>query len=330
VPTVTVAIPTRNRADLLPQAIDSALEQTFTDTEILVLDDASSDGTAEVVTRYDDPRLRYIRHDPNIGMAANWNYGYSHGAGEFVAVLHDDDYWAPQFLERIVAAFRGTPEAGFVYASVVPVDLDRRVIGEPPLSQGSHDRVDRPLAALGRLVRHTEVGWPAIAVRRACMLEVGGFTEDYPYHKDWAVWLQLAARHPVVFIAETLGYYRVHPGQFSHEFNRSGAAARDRYEMLREVIPTLPVRPAARRALLETAMHALAETQLVTAWDAARAGEREVARSEARFAFTIDRGVALRAPHLVLAAYLASWLPGEWVNRLNRWRARARPIFRRT
>ena len=329
-PTVTVAIPTHNRASLLAIAIDSALSQTFTDTEILVLDDASTDHTTDLVSRYDDPRLRYVRHEPNIGMAANWNYGYEAGRGTYVAVLHDDDYWAPTFLERAVAAFEAEPTAGLVYAAVVPVDGQGEVIGERVLPLGEFDRMSSPADAVERIVKSTEVGWPAIVVRRECMLEVGAFTEEFPFHKDWAVWIELAARYPVGYIAETLGYYRIHPGQFSVEYNGDvGAIARDRYEMLWSTIPGLPLPALHRAALLKMALRALAQTQLVTAWDAARAGESERARREASFAFTIDPTVAFRSPQLVAAAYLGSWLPSGVLDQLDRLRAVARPLFRR-
>ena len=331
VPTVTVAIPTRNRASLLAIALESALDQTFADTEILVLDDASTDETPDLVRRYDDPRIRYVRHDPNIGMAENWSYGYVAGSGTYVAVLHDDDYWAPTFLERAVAMFEAEPRAGLVYAAIEPVDALGRPAGHRPLSLGAVDRMSPPDEAVQRLVKSTEVGWPAIMVRRECMLELGGFTEEFPYHKDWAIWIELAARYPVGYLSETLGYYRIHADQFSVDYgDESGAIARDRFEMLWATIPGLPL-PATRRAeLLKIALRSLAETQLVTAWDAARAGESARAREEARFAFTIDPTVGFRSPQMVAAAYLASWLPGWILNRLDQARAVARPVFRRT
>ena len=323
-PTVTVAITTRNRARLLKIAIESALNQTFTDTEILILDDASSDDTSELVASYEDPRLRYLRHEPSIGMAANWNYAYQVGRGEYVAVLHDDDYWAPTFLERAVAEFRAAPEAGLVYAAVLPVNEQGQVSGRRPLPLSDTDRVSPPDEAVERIVRSTEIGWPAISVRRDCMLEIGGFTEQFPYHKDWAAWIKLAARYPVAYIADTLGYYRIHPQQFSVEYAAgAGAVARDRYEMLLATIPSLPLPPPRRADLLRTALRSLAQTQLVTAWDAARAGERSRARREVRFAFSIDASVALRAPQMVAAAYLASWMPAGLLNGLDRLRAAA-------
>jgi hypothetical protein len=264
-------------------------------------------------------------------MAANWNYGYEHGRGRYVAVLHDDDYWAPTFLDRVLTVFQRQPDAGFVYAAVVPVDLDRRIIGDRRLALSDVDLIMPPATAVERLVKATEVGWPAILVRRAAMLEIGGFTEDFPYHKDWAAWIQLAARYPVGFLAETLGCYRIHPGQFSVEYGAElSAIASDRHAMLRRTIPGLPLPAAERDRLLKLALRALAETQLVSAWELARNGDRKRARTEARYAFSIDPGVAWRTPQLVAAAYAGSFLPRGMIRGLDHWRAQARPLFRRS
>ena len=329
-PAVTIAIPTRNRAHYLPTAIDSALAQTCTNTEILILDDASTDGTAEVVACYRDPRIRYIRHDCNIGMAANWNYGYQHGRGRYVAVLHDDDILAPTFLERALAEFERAPDAALVFAPVDIIDEHGACTDSAPAELLEPGRLDPPPTELEQLVRTTWIGWPAILVRRECMLEVGGFCEDFAYHKDWAVWLQLAARWPVRWVPQVLGSFRVHGGQFSEQFRRGATSiAQDRYAMLTATIPTLPLPPEQRADHHRRALRAFAETQLVLAWDLAAAGHRHHARQEARFALRIDRSVILRSPALVAGAFLASWLPPTLIRQLNRARTRLRPLLRR-
>jgi hypothetical protein len=312
---------------LLRVAIESVLAQSFEDFELLILDDGSTDTTPQVIAGIDDPRVRGVRHEPSIGMAANWNYGYQFGQGEFVAVLHDDDFWAPSFLEQAVAAFRDTPEVELVYAAVDPVDLDGTVTAGRLLGYEQTDRVFSRDQAIKRFVQRAEIGWPAILARRSTMLELGGFSEDFPFHKDWEVWLRFAARAPVGFLRETLGYYRQHPGQFTADHRT--AIGRDRYEMLWATIPTLPLPPAQRALLLRSALRSLAETQLVTAWNAAREGESARARSEARFAVRIDASVLFRSPQMVAAAYGASWLPTPLLNKLDQLRTRARPWFRR-
>ena len=329
-PQVTVAIPTRNRANIVGRALESALSQTLRNIRVYVLDDESTDDTPQVVASFDDDRLSYVRHEPRLGMAANWNRVFQIAESNLVAILHDDDYWHTRFLERAADVFATNPEMGFVYAAHVPVDNAGTVLRCPRLSLPSRDMVLPPDEAVGRIVRHTEVGWPTILMRRSAVVEAGGFNESFPYHKDWQLWIRLAARYPVGFIAEVLGFYTSHPGQFSAEFvGKPLAKARERHAMLGATIPTLPLPQERRDELLAMAMRSLAETQLVTAWDLAAAGLKAEARREAAYAFEIDRALAFKSPHLVAAAYVANILPPRVVGLLNRARKTARPVFRR-
>lgn len=329
-PLVTIAIPTQNRAALLAEAIDSALAQTFHDFEVLVSDDASTDGTGELVAGYDDPRVRYVRHEAKLGMTGNWNYGWEHARGRYVTILHDDDYLAPTFLERAVAAFEAAPDTGLVYAKVLLVNEDGGVVGPYQPSLGSSDRLMPAAEAVERIVRNNEVAWPAILIRRECLVEQGGFAEDFPYFKDWATWIQLAARYQLQYVAEVLGFYRLHSEQFISGYDdQVGAAARERHAMLRAIIPELPLPAPERDRLLRIGLRSLAEVQLIFAWEFARRGERRIALHEARYAFAVDGAIALHSPQLVVAAYLGCLLPSGAVKRLNKLRGWARPLFRR-
>ncbi|WP_436925479.1 glycosyltransferase family 2 protein [Halosimplex amylolyticum] len=99
-PTVSVVIPTYDRADVLPRAMDSALGQTFADLELVVVDDGSTDETESVVADYDDDRVRYVAHETNRGGNVARNTGIEAAEGEYVAFLDSDDEWKPTKLER--------------------------------------------------------------------------------------------------------------------------------------------------------------------------------------------------------------------------------------
>ena len=329
-PLVTVAIPTYNRAAFIRDAIDSVLAQTFSDFELIILDDASTDGTAEIARSYDDPRLQYRRNPSNIGMTGNWNLGFELAQGRLVALLHDDDRWAPEFLERAVQLFARSPDVGFAYAPTRPIDRQGRVVGDARLGLATADRVFPPPEALDRLVRRTEVSVAAVLVRRAAFFEAGGFRDRWPYHMDWELWIKIASRHSVGFLSEVLGYHREHDDRLSERFGRTPLlTAKDRLGMLQEAIPHLPLPERRRRELLDAAMRSLAQTQLVDAWAWGVDGDGRRARAEARFAFSIDRRVALRAPLLVAAAYAGSFLPSTVLRRVNAGRSALRAIVRR-
>ena len=100
---VSILIPTYNRANYLRESINSALVQTHSNVELLILDDASLDNTSEVVAEFKcDDRIRYIRHKKNIGVADNWHAGITIAQGDFFCILHDDDTLEPQFIEQLL------------------------------------------------------------------------------------------------------------------------------------------------------------------------------------------------------------------------------------
>ncbi|MGC1526050.1 MAG: glycosyltransferase [Phormidesmis sp.] len=113
-PKVSICVPTYNRADILPYAVNSVLTQTYPDFELLICDDASSDHTAEVVAQWSDPRIRYIRHPQNIKRSRNMRSGYEAAKGKYFIKFDDDDALTPTFLEKTVAVLDAHPSADFV------------------------------------------------------------------------------------------------------------------------------------------------------------------------------------------------------------------------
>ena len=108
-PKVSVIIPTYNRAHLVGRAIRSVLNQTYQDFEIIVVDDGSTDNTEEVVKSFNDPRIRYIRHEKNRGGSAACNTGIRAARGEYIAFQDSDDEWLPEKLEKQMQVFENTP-----------------------------------------------------------------------------------------------------------------------------------------------------------------------------------------------------------------------------
>lgn len=114
-PKISICIPTYNRADILPYAVESVLSQTYTDFELLICDDASTDHTAEVVSQWsEDPRICYIRHPKNIKRSRNMRSGYEAARGEYFIKFDDDDALTPTFLEKTVAVLDTHPAVDLV------------------------------------------------------------------------------------------------------------------------------------------------------------------------------------------------------------------------
>jgi len=131
VPAVSVVIPTRDRRDLLGAALSSVLGQSGVDLEVLVVDDGSSDGTAEMVTGLRDGRVRLLRRERAGGVSAARNRGIAEATGGWIALLDDDDLWAPDKLARQLDAMEAVGRA-WGYAGAVEIDADGGLLGGAP------------------------------------------------------------------------------------------------------------------------------------------------------------------------------------------------------
>lgn len=199
-PFVSIVLPTFNRAASLPRSIHSVLEQTHTNFELLVVDDASTDDSEAVVQRFADARIRYLRQEYNKGAAAARNAGIQHARAGLIAFQDSDDEWLPDKLARQVARLlEAPPKVGLVYCAYC------RLSAEGPPSRFPPGHVQPKEGDIHRaLLRESFVGTPTILVRRECLDAVGGFDEQLPRFQDWELMIRLSARFEVGFIDEAL------------------------------------------------------------------------------------------------------------------------------
>ena len=232
-PTVSVIIPTYNRAALLPRALDSVLAQTFTDWEIVLVDDGSTDATPQLAASYAE-RLRerfiYLPQE-NRGCCTARNRGIDACSGRFVAFLDSDDEFAPTKLERQLALFDLRPELGFVYSDFAFIDLDgvyhasvfdakfplaRRVVGEcvaPGLYVVGHGLFDS-------LIRGYFVATIVGMVRQEVLGDSIRFREDHTYAEEWLFYLKVARVTAAGFVDEPLSIHHYVPQSITRSDKR--------------------------------------------------------------------------------------------------------------
>ena len=207
-PVVSVVIPTYNNAAHLLGAIDSALNQTFADLEVLVIDDGSTDDTAAVCAAYGD-RIRYFRQE-NAGSATARNRGIAESTGEFIAFLDGDDIWEPEKIAVQLAFMREHPQFALTYTDKSWMNDDGRPI------PCDHDGWNYPSGdLLDILVVNNYISSSSLVmVRRDCLDEVGVFDEhpDMRCSQDVNLWLRIAGRHQIGFVPRKLAWYRYHSG----------------------------------------------------------------------------------------------------------------------
>lgn len=185
-PLVSVVLPTHNRAPLLARAIRSVLAQTYREFELLVIDDASTDATPDVVRSFGDPRVRYLRLDPNRRVAGARNAGIREAAGDVVAFLDDDDFWLIQKLERqLPALLAAAPDVGLNFCGHISLDPDRaRYIGGADAFAG----MDFEAGFSWRFGLIATPGWLA---RKSFLVQAGLFDERLRIWEDWELALRL-------------------------------------------------------------------------------------------------------------------------------------------
>ena len=216
---VSVVIATYNCRRYLGQAIESVLAQTYTDLELHVVDDGSTDGTAEEVARYlGDPRVRY-HSQTNMGQTAAKNHGIRKSRGEFIAFCDADDLWLPDKLALQITAFADNPRLGVVYSRAALIE-ERGV-------RIAHDRSDEPEHpsgwVTGALFKMNFIPFGTAIVRRRCLEHAGAFDERYRMGIDWELWLRISVHYQFQFVDVETYAYRVWSGQMSKNW-------RGRYE----------------------------------------------------------------------------------------------------
>ena len=216
---VSVVVPTHDRRRLLSQTLASILWQRGVDFEVLVVDDGSSDGTAELVAGLGDARVRLLRNDIPQGVAAARNRGIAQAAGGWLAFCDDDDLWAPDKLVRQLEAAHQTGRH-WVYTGEVRIDLRQRIVG------GTHPPVP-PTRVVARLPHWNLVpgGCSGVIVSKAALAVAGWFDSRLCSLEDWDLWMRLARTGSPACVPSLLVGYRLHSGSASRDIGLILAAA---------------------------------------------------------------------------------------------------------
>jgi glycosyltransferase involved in cell wall biosynthesis len=236
-PAVSVVIPTHDRLDLLPWTLGSVLAQRDSDFEVVVVDDASSDGTAEWLAELDDRRIRIVRRREAGGAAAARNTGLAAATAPWVAFCDDDDLWAPAKLAHQLRALEAEPRAGWCGAGAVSVDAQGRIV-EVHRMPGGGDVLDRLLVA--NLIPG---GGSGVVARTELAREVGGFDESQLSSEDWDLWIRLAEAAPLAVVDRPLVAYRIWDGGKSRKVVRMAAAYETVQARYRHLADRRGVRP---------------------------------------------------------------------------------------
>lgn len=209
-PRASVVIPAYNYASYLKGAIDSVLSQTFTELEVIVVDDGSTDNTREIVAEYTDRRVRYV-HQTNAGLSAARNTGIRNARAPYVGFLDADDQWLPELLQRCLEKFSLLPpEFAWIATGVRRVDHEGNPIPSRPGSLSGEGELtcrdfilkNRPLSS-------------SVVIKREVFDRCGFFDTQLRSSEDRDMWIRIGAHYRLYFLASPLALLRRHPANMS-------------------------------------------------------------------------------------------------------------------
>jgi len=204
-PKVSICIPTYNQVEFLPQALESALNQTFKDVEIVVSVNHCTDNTEDILKKYNDPRLKIIRPSRFLRMAENWHFCVSHSSGEYFNLLSSDDVLLPEFAAEQVSILDQYPNVAFAHSACDLINKKGQVIGKEKSIHSSFNRGGEE--ELKRYIYGPRCVLVSTLIRRNVYNQVGGF-RSWKFIGDWELWLRLLQVGDVAYNQHVLAQYR--------------------------------------------------------------------------------------------------------------------------
>ena len=207
-PVISVIIPIYNSEKTIRETIDSVLNQSFADFELIVINDGSSDSSLEIISNIEDDRIKVFSY-PNAGISVSRNRGISHAQGEFIAFLDHDDLWTSDKLELQLKALQENPQAAVAYSWVNLIDESSKF-----LRQGSRLQDNKNIYGKLLLMSLFDTASNPL-IRRSALIEVGGFDESIFGPEDWDIFIRIAARYDFVEVYQVQVLYRQISGSAS-------------------------------------------------------------------------------------------------------------------
>lgn len=217
-PNVSVVIPVYNGATTVKQTIESVLQQTYQDFEIIVINDGSQDESLAVISSIQDERIKVFSYS-NAGLSASRNRGFALACGQFIAFLDADDLWTSDKLELQLKALEQNPQAFVAYSWTDHIDENGKFLRPASYTSVNGNIYERLL--IGNFLA---CGSNAL-IRTQALKEVGGFDESLNSAEDWDMWLRLAARYEFVAVPRPQVLYRISPYSMSANISKMETAS---------------------------------------------------------------------------------------------------------
>lgn len=312
---VSVCIPTYNSGKFIGETIESVLNQTFKDYELIVCDNVSTDETEEVCKKYNDPRFKYVRFDEFVGQAENWNRALTQASFDYVILLHSDDVLLPIYLEKAVKVLDANDDVGLVYCAVQHIDEH----GKPLILQNrieQKDYIDRKNETFKRFLLEGCIINPAgVLVRKKVYEKIGNFTDEIVWGVDAHMWTRIALNYSIGYLAEPLALYRHHTNSGTSGVMKTARNGSDELWMINDIFKQIPPDRKDIHQLHAEAVKQVAHRTWCHAEALCEKGDMQATRAGVRRAISIHPQMLFESR--VTALWLASFLGYDWFKKLQ-------------
>lgn len=224
---ISVVIPSYNHAKYVSEAIESVLNQTYDNFELIIIDDASPDNSIEIISQYKDPRIVNYNLKKNVGAVSALNFGITHSNSEYFALLNSDDYWEPQKLEKQMQVFKGNQEIGAVFTSARFINENKKPLTKEDFFWA--DIFDQENRTSGEWLRKfffelNCLCHPSILIKKNLYQKTKLYNPAFRQLPDFAMWINLLKYANIHVMKEKMVNFRI----FSNEQNTSSVTYENR------------------------------------------------------------------------------------------------------
>ena len=225
-PLVSVCIPSYNHEKYIGELIQSVLDQTLTDFELIICDDKSSDNTPSVIESFKDSRIQKYFNKENLGVAANINKVLSIARGKYVVGIGSDDLMLPDNLRRKVEVLEKNPQVGFVYSDYIEINEKGNSTGRKRPRNPDHDCVISNEVCFIRLMQEGNfIAASSVMTRKECFDRLGLYDERLRSNQDYEMWLRISLQYDCAYLSEPLIKYRWHATNITHDYLNENSLA---------------------------------------------------------------------------------------------------------
>ena len=206
-PLISVILPVYNGSRFLKQTIDSILSQTYTNLEVIIVDDASTDDSRSIIDAYDDSRIHRVYLTQNLNVCNSSNTAFAQASGEYMALIGHDDMWQPEKLEKQLAYMEEHPECGACFTRCTVLDEQNRVIDFKLFDEIENDNRFRLIEFL--FYNHNHLCAPSALIRSSTLHTLGYYDYSLLYLQDYELWLRILTKQDLYILEERLTDYRI-------------------------------------------------------------------------------------------------------------------------